>query len=189
MIKAQLSDRETIVNILSSSFDENKSVNYIVPQTASRKKRLRALMEYSFDYCRLFGEVYLSEDRNACALVVLPDQKKASMKSILLDVKLILSCVGINNINKALTREKSINAVHPKEDFYYLWFVGVDPAQQGRGVGSKLLNEILQRSRELRRPVYLETSTKRNLPWYTKHGFKTFAELDFGYTLYCMKHE
>ena len=75
MRRAEKDDKPIVVDILANSFKDNKSVNYIVPHAGSRKKRLLRLMEYSFDYCMLFGEIYLSDDKKACALVVFPDKK------------------------------------------------------------------------------------------------------------------
>ena len=70
MIRADIEDKNRIVEILSKAFDDNKSVNYIIQQDAKRKQRIRNLMEYSFDICNLFGDVFVSDDRKACALVV-----------------------------------------------------------------------------------------------------------------------
>ena len=120
-------DKNRIVDILASSFDDNKSVNYIVKQDRKRAQRMRKLMEYSFDVCYLFGDVFLTDDKKGCALIVLPDQKKTTLKSILLDAKLAISCVGLSNIKKAMDRESKINKIHPKGLMYYLWFIGVDP--------------------------------------------------------------
>src|SRR5215831_16031198 len=105
MIRAEYSDKKLIAEILAKSFNDNKSVNYIVKQDAKRSRRLRSLMEYSFDICYLFGDVFLSDNKKGCALVVLPDKKKATLKSVLLDLKLIFSCIGLSNINKAMSRE------------------------------------------------------------------------------------
>ena len=63
MLKAQSKDRSSITHLLAQSFDDNKSVNYIIPQGRHRPGRLLRLMEYSFDYCQLHGNVYLSDDR------------------------------------------------------------------------------------------------------------------------------
>lgn len=63
MKKANLEDRKLIVDILTESFDANHSVNYIIKQDSKRKKRIQALMNYSFDVCRAFGDVFLSDDR------------------------------------------------------------------------------------------------------------------------------
>ena len=111
MIKAEYSDKNLVVDILTKSFETNQSVNYIVKQDGERIERIGVLMEYSFDVCYLFGDVFLSNDKKACALVLYPDKKKTTFKSILLDVKLILSCVGIENIKKTLARESMIKKI------------------------------------------------------------------------------
>lgn len=189
MIKAKVDDKPLIIDILSKSFDDNKSVNYIVKQDGKRLKRINALMDYSFEVCNAFGEVFLSEDKKACALVLFPDQKRTTLKSILLDAKLILSCVGIDNISKAMSRESKINKLKPKDDMYYLWFIGVDPEYQHTGTGTKLLNEVIEDSTRKERPIYLETSTLTNLPWYKRFGFNIYNELDLGYNLFFLKRE
>jgi ribosomal protein S18 acetylase RimI-like enzyme len=189
MIRAQYEDKRLVVEILSNSFQDNKSVNYVIDQGPSRKRRIWRLMEYSFDYCNMFGEVFLSDDRNACALAVLPDRKKASLKSILLDVKLALTCIGLGNLKKAMKREARIKSIHPPSPIYYIWFIGVRPEVQNKGIGSTLLAEVIAKSDSMQRPLYLETSTLRNLPWYKRFGFEVHNELDFGYNLFCLKRE
>lgn len=187
MIRAGIEDKNRIVNILSNAFDDNKSVNYIIQQDAKRKQRIRNLMAYSFDLCHSFGNVFMSEDKKGCALILLPDKKKTTLRSILLDTKLAVSAIGLANIIKAMKREAAINKIHPDGIIYYLWFIGVDATDQGNGVGSKLLESVIQEGLSQKRTICLETSTIKNLPWYEKHGFKTYLDLDFGYTLYCMK--
>ncbi|MEJ6979447.1 GNAT family N-acetyltransferase [Pedobacter sp. P351] len=189
MIKATNNDKDLVINILTKSFDANKSVNYIVQQDSKRYQRVKALMDYSFEVCYDFGEVYLSDDKRACALILYPDKKKTNLKSILLDVKLILSCVGVTNIKKALIRESKIKKLQPKEPMYYIWFIGVDPAHQNSGIGTDLLNEIITDSAAKKRPIFLETSTLKNIPWYKKFGFDVYNELDLSYKLFFLKKE
>lgn len=192
MIKASYSDKPLVVDILSDSFDANKSVNYVVKQeklNSKRKERIRKLMEYSFDVCYLFGEIYLSEDKKACALILLPDKKKTTFKSILLDAKLALSCIGLSRIFKVLERESKIKSHHPKTPIYYLWFIGVNPNDQNKGVGSALLKEVIKESTLHKRTIYLETSTLKNIPWYQKFGFEVFKELDLSYKLFLIKRD
>lgn len=187
MMRATLNDKELVADILTRSFVDNKSVNYIIKQDEKKEQRLKRLMEYSFDICNLFGDVFISDDRKACALVVIPDRKKVTLKTILLDAKMALSVTWLLNIKKAISRESAIQKIHPDVPLYYLWFIGVEPSQQGHGTGSKLLNEIIQKGLSENRTICLETSTTKNIPWYEKHGFKIYRELDFGYKLYCMK--
>jgi len=189
MIKAERKDKNLVVDILTKSFDTNQSVNYIVKQDEKRVQRVRSLMDYSFEVCYSFGDVFLSNDKKGCALITYPDKKKTTLKSILLDIKLIVSAVGLMNIKKTLARESLINKMHPKEPMYYLWFIGVDPEHQNEGIGSILLDDIIEDSEHKQRPIYLETSTVKNLPWYKKFGFQIYHELDLSYKLFFLKRE
>lgn len=189
MKKAEYQDKDLIVNILTKSFDTNQSVNYIVRQDEKRMKRIQALMDYSFEVCYLFGDVFLSDDNKACALVLYPDKKKTTLKAIWLDAKLILTSVGIENIKKTLVRESMIKKAQPNELMYYLWFIGVDPEYQNSGIGTELLTEIIKDSKPKGRPIYLETSILKNLPWYQNFGFKIYHDAELSYKLFFLKRE
>ena len=117
------------------------------------------------------------------------DRKKSLWKSILLDMKLILKTIGVGNIRKALARESFIKKHYPKEPFTYLWIVGVIPERQRNGFGSEILKYVLDYSKTLNRPVYLETSTESNLPWYQKYGLDIYTVSDrFGFPFYFLKN-
>ena len=189
MIQAEYKDKERIVKILTSSFDDNSSVNYIIKQDKKRIRRIKKLMEYSFEVCYLFGKVLLSDDKKGCALIVLPEKKKTTFKSILLDLKLVLFCVGLSNVKKTMDREAKIKKLQPKESLYYLWFIGVEPIDHNKGIGSALLNEIIKESESEKRIICLETSTLKNLPWYQKFDFTIYNEINLGYKLFFLKRE
>lgn len=189
MKKAVYGDKKIVIDILTKSFDTNQSVNFIIKQDQNRIHRIRALMDYSFDMCFSFGEVFLSDDKNACALILFPDKKRTTIKSIIWDIKLIWNSIGIMNIRKALRRESKIQEIHQKELMYYAWFGGVDPQYQNKGIGTRLLNEIIKDSISKNRSFFLETSTLQNLPLYQKFGFQIYKELELGYRLYFLKRE
>lgn len=187
MMRATHKDKKVVVHILTNSFKDNKSVNYIVKQDNKRVQRIQKLMEYAFEVCYSYGEVFLSNDKKGCALVLLPDNKKNNFRSILLDIGLIFSSTGISNIKKVMQRESKIKQLHPKELMYYLWFIGVNPNEQNKGIGSNLLTEVIYEALLKKRAVYLETSTLKNIPWYEKFGFIIYNKLDFGYSLFFLK--
>lgn len=189
MVLATSADKDIIVSLLSEAFDDNKSVNYIVRQDEKRKDRIKALMEYSFAQCISFGRIYLSEDKNACALLLFPDQKKTSLHTIILDIKLVLSAISLFNLAKVLARERRVEAKRMKGHVIFLWYIAVKPQGQSKGHGTKLLEEVLQEAKRLRRAICLETSTRKNLPWYEKHGFTIYEKLNLGYDLFFLKRE
>ncbi len=187
MRQATSNDKKIVVDILVRSFDDNRSVNYLIPQGPSRQNKLQGLMQYSFDYCQIFGKVLLSDDEKACALLVYPDKKKTSLQSIALDIKLAFGAIGITRLRRALQRESIISSLHPDPKICYLWFIGVTPSDQNQGKGTELLNQIVEQNKELNREIFLETSAEKNIPFYRKFGFQIYKELDFGYRLYCLK--
>lgn len=189
MKKARYTDKNLVVDILTKSFNTNQSVNYIVKQDKKRIKRVSALMDYSFEMCYMFGDVFLSNDEKACALILYPDKKRTTLQSILLDAKLIVACVGIKNIKRTLDRESKIKKIQAKDEMYYLWFIGVDPEYQNSGIGTALLKEVINDSQLQKRPIYLETSTLKNLPWYINQDFKVYHELDLSYRLFFLTKE
>lgn len=188
MKKVTTAAKSKVVNILTKAFNENLSVNYIVKQDKHRAKRIKALMDYSFDICNKYGEVYFSEDENACALVLFPELKNDSFWTISKDLELIAKSIGFLNIFKALKRESLIKKAQLKDNVYYLWFIGVDPSSQSNGLGSELLNGLVRKAKQMGRTVCLETSTERNIPWYQKNGFEIYNKIDLGYELFFLKN-
>jgi GNAT superfamily N-acetyltransferase len=184
MIKGNVEMRNMIVDLLYESFVDNQSVNFIIKKDDHKMNRIKALMEYSFDMCLKFGEVLLSDDSNACSLILYPHLKRTTFYAIWLDVKLIFNAIGLWGIFKALKREGQIKGKQHKEPMAYLWFIGVKPALQHRGMGGELLMSIVQFAEFKELPVCLETSTLTNLPWYERFGFKVYDELEMGYKLY-----
>lgn len=189
MINASYEDKQLIIKILTSSFDTNESVNYIAKQDHKRIERINSLMDYSFEMCFHYGDVYLTQDKKGCALILYPHKKNTTLKTILWDLKLIFNCIGIENIGKAINRERAIKQLQAKIPMYYLWFIGVDEKYQNNGIGSQLLEFIIEDSQEKQLPIFLETSTLKNLPWYQKFGFKTYNELQLSYKLFFLKRE
>jgi predicted N-acetyltransferase YhbS len=49
--------------------------------------------------------------------------------------------------------------------------IGTDPAHQGSGVGSALINAVLDRCDAEGLPAYLESSKAANVPYYARFGF------------------
>ncbi len=65
---------------------------------------------------------------------------------------------------------------HPTEPHYYLETLGVDPAMQGRGLGSALLKHMALAIDAAGTDCALETATDRNIPLYSRFGFEVVRE-------------
>ena len=65
-----------------------------------------------------------------------------------------------------------MESLHPEEPHWYLAFVGVDPAAQRSGVGSRLLSPVLAQADAAGRLCYLETPFPETHQFYRRHGFE-----------------
>lgn len=187
MIKAGKTDKQTVTDILTNSFYDNRSVNYMIPQVKDKTERIRKLMAYSFDVCFRSGDVYLSDCRKACALVLYPEKKQTTLQGIWWDLRLGLTVFGLRRVIKVLAREQMIKKHHPSGNMFYLWFIGVQQGFQRTGIGKQLLQELLEKSEKMQRPIYLETSTPENVPWYQHFGFEVYAEEELSYRLFFLR--
>lgn len=69
---------------------------------------------------------------------------------------------------------------HPDEPCWHLAFVAVDPAQQGKGLGSRILEHSLKACDKDRKIAYLESTNSANLSLYLRHGFELVGEIQAG---------
>ncbi|MCU9850112.1 GNAT family N-acetyltransferase [Defluviimonas sp. WL0024] len=69
---------------------------------------------------------------------------------------------------------------HPREPHWYIPLIGVDPALQGRGYGSRLMRHGLAACDRDRQLVYLEATSLNNRQFYERHGFRVLGEIRSG---------
>jgi ribosomal protein S18 acetylase RimI-like enzyme len=92
----------------------------------------------------------------------------------------VLGAFGAAGTIRLLKLLAGVERVHLRQPHYYLFCIGTDPAHQGRGVGAALLSPMLRRCDDEKLPVYLESSSPTNVPFYRRHGFVETDELRFG---------
>lgn len=89
----------------------------------------------------------------------------------------MLFATGLARFSRLTALRKDMDAHHPMDRPHaYLWFLGVVPAAQGHGVGSRLLRAGADRLDATGQPAYLETGTERNVALYRRHGFEVISE-------------
>jgi ribosomal protein S18 acetylase RimI-like enzyme len=65
---------------------------------------------------------------------------------------------------------------HVREPHFYLWVLGVEPEEQGRGHGSALLQALDAKAEAAGMPCYLETDKTSSVRLYQKHGYVVQSE-------------
>lgn len=85
----------------------------------------------------------------------------------------ILGLCGWSRLPRFLKMRAALSEHHPMETPHdYLFMLGVSPAAQGHGIGSRLLKFRTDQLDAARRPAFLETATEANVRLYSRHGFE-----------------
>ncbi len=176
-----MNDKKLAIKILSDAFEDNKSVNLVVKS----KSKIPGLMAYSYELAKRRGEVFISDNRKAVALILLSDKNQFSFRIMLESIKLAINVIGLKNLFTVLKRESSIKKFHPNSPYIHLWYIGVEPESFGQGHGTAILDEIIAFAKSMQRDIYLETSVEKNIPFYESHDFENYAkvESDIPFTL------
>ena len=79
---------------------------------------------------------------------------------------------------RGMRNDRAMRALHPAYPHMYLWFLAVEPARHGGGIGRALLAELHADSAARGVPTYLETGTPANVPFYEGDGYEVLGEID-----------
>jgi GNAT superfamily N-acetyltransferase len=110
----------------------------------------------------------------AAVLVTRPHAQVDIGADLLFAVRGLLH-LGMSAGMRGLHASRIIAAHTPREPFTYVRTLGVDPDLHGRGVGSRLVDQVI-RTAPVSLPLYLETAKARNLTFYARHGFERIGE-------------
>jgi ribosomal protein S18 acetylase RimI-like enzyme len=179
-----LLDRENILDaaaVLGRAFRDDPMVVAILANVSPeiRMKRLRVMFAADLKTCTRMGLPLQVRENDSidCAAIVYPpgvyplptfSQLGILLKSVVRN--------GVYGLNRWLTVLGRFEKRHPKDTHYYLEFIGVDPTQQGKGLGTSLLDDLSSRADQENVGCYLETSNPRNVLLYQRFGYDTVAE-------------
>lgn len=185
MIKAEKADEPWVIELLCASFDQNPGVNEVVNPSTNRLKNIRRLITYAVKQCNRYGQIWLSDDKFGCVLILYPFLKKPSLLNVWADARLAITAIGLKRVKRVLKRERLIREKQVKGEVGYVWFIGVHPSAQGKGTGGQLLKEVTEHIHRQQLFIILETNSN-TLQWYAHRNFIKYDELQLSYQLHFM---
>jgi ribosomal protein S18 acetylase RimI-like enzyme len=87
---------------------------------------------------------------------------------------------------------EELHKANAPQPHWYLLMLGVHPCYQSRGVGSFLMQPILEKADREGIPCYLETSTEGAVRFYKRHNFEVVNIIDFpqdSFQIWTMRRE
>ena len=171
MYLATLKDKLTSVRILSTTFDDNMSVNNVVGNTGNRKKKIERMAEFAFIKSLNRNGAFISDNKMGVAFFYRSSLKIFSLKEIYYEIRFALS-IPFSRVVETLKRQTYLKKHRYQGEHFYFWFFGVEKG--GDKAGFELKDYLYQLSADEQLPIVLETSVKRNKVIYERYGFKIY---------------
>lgn len=179
--KARPGEIVELSRAMARAFYEDPLSLYVLPKASSRLRISEAGVALFLRRAWLeLDETYVVGEP-ACGVCIWnpPGTSEISTGKQLSMLPALIRAYG-RTLPRLLLALNSAESDHPKEPHYYLPMLGVEPAGQGRGMGSALMYPVLSRCDAERVPAYLESSTPRNRALYERHGFEAIGEFKLG---------
>lgn len=174
--RATDADRETLGEVLGRAFHDDPVFEWLVPDAAARDERLPSAFAAFADVYLSHDETYLAGSGAGAALWApagsqpVPDDQAEELGEQL------AAALG-DDAERAVQLDELLEEHHPEQPCFYLQFVGVVPEHRRRGLGSRMLEVVLQRCDATGVPAYLEATSVDNRRLYQRHGFEVVGEL------------
>lgn len=163
--------------VLAAAFARDPVFEWMLPDRAAeqRAEELIRFFEPSVEFGRVRGHAYATADARAVALWSPPGVEFYDGPGLDALVTFFIDVIGERAafVGAGLTE---LSERHPTEPHFYLAVLGTEPASQGRGLGTSLLEPVLTHCDATALPAYLESSAVRNVPFYERHGFRVIEE-------------
>jgi len=192
------SERIRASAILERAFAQDAMWMALLPDAEARERALPVMWKAVVAYCQTYGIVHTTAGREGVACWAAPGREQTTVWRTLraggLFIRFAMS-LPAGSRRRLLDALAWMDACHRQampEPHGYLWALGVDPAYQGRGIGSRLLVPGLELADRASVPCYLETQTESNVAFYRRRGFTVLSEDDvpgFGVHLWMMRRD
>ncbi len=172
---ARSEDTRPLSLMLAQAFHQDPVYCWLFPREATRIQKCQRLFAVFLSDLIAQGSVFVTENMEGAALWISPRQVGPGWRGRVkqsAQVSLILGTGTLHGIQWQLTVESK----HPRYRHWYLFLLGIAPERQGQGIGSALLQPMLERCDTERLPIYLNTSNMNNVPFYQRRGFEIVEE-------------
>jgi GNAT superfamily N-acetyltransferase len=170
----------TASEVMGRAFADDPLLQFFMPDDAMRNRYIAWFMGMSVDYGLRWGLVHSTPEQVKGAAVWLRPGETVITPWRMVQVGAVKALwrLGPANLKRMLSSVDHFEKICQRvmtEPFWYLMSLGVDPVEQGQGVGGQLITPVLAEADKTGQPCYLETQKERNLPFYERQGFEVVA--------------
>ncbi len=178
--KATRADLDDLAELLTDAFMDDPVLQWTLREGAAYPGALRRYFDFALaEQCVASDQMWLSGDARATAIWLSPADLhvlETPPREMLRLIPKFLPILGVARLFRAKSLAMAMDAEHPHEPHWYLYFLGVGADARGRGLGSAMMDATLPMVDAERLPAYLDNSNPRNIPLYERYGFRVISE-------------
>ena len=174
---------EQASKILTKAFYKDPMFRYLGIETEQKRSRVNAdalkwFCDLSLRNCQPYNQVYVTQDDDdikGVAAWIPPGKPEMTIWQFFrMSLALPWKC-GWHRLGRCLSLFYTLDRRHQQEmtePHWVLSLIAVAPACQGQGIGSLLLQPVLEQADKEGTSCYLSTFTEQAVGFYKKHGFE-----------------
>jgi GNAT superfamily N-acetyltransferase len=174
--RAAREDLDGVSRALARAFDDDPVMDWFFPDEHGRATRIERLYRMRVAGLLKQDEVYTTDEHAGAAVWAQPGRWEMPPLEAAAFVARLIPMVRLR-LPLLARGWAMIDQMHPREPHWYLAVLGTDPDAQGRGVGSALMQPVLDDCDRNGVGAYLESSKERNLAFYARHGFRVTGKV------------
>lgn len=173
-------DMNRAQHILTTTFKNNPGVLWVVKQDGRIQDRIAVLCKFCLSVAYQKKGAYISSDNNGVALLFKSDARQKPLAWLTGYIILGQHCIGWNRAWEIIQREREIIRRRPKNPYLYFWMLGAVKNEHGLQTIKEIKNFAFNLSKQMKLPIYAETTLPQMVKIYARYGFRKYDEWDTG---------
>jgi GNAT superfamily N-acetyltransferase len=169
-------ERKALLEVIGRAFYDDPVSKYVFPKDSGRVAGFARFSGLAIDAFAESAIVLTNEAVQGAAIWQAPSPAPTG-GFLQIRLAMRLAWIAGRHFPRVARLGEFMSKHHLREPHYYLATLGTDPQHQGKGIGSAVMQPILDRCDKEHLPAYLESSKEANIPFYNGHGFDVIEDL------------
>ena len=186
IVLLELSQIERASKILTQAFNNDPVFRYLGigegKQARVNVNALKWFCKMGLRNCHSYSHIYTTDDLKGVAAWTPPGKSEMNVWQILSMLSILPWKCGWHRLGRCLSLFSTLTERESREmsePHWTLSLLGVSPTCQGQGIGSLLLQPVLEQADKEGTPCYLATFSEQAVRFYQKHGFVILSQDEF----------
>lgn len=173
-------DVDRLAEAMAAAFNDDPIFTWLLPNASARPARLKRFFTLELRHVVLpVGNIWTTDPTVGASLELGTGQWRMPLAAQIAHGRSFARVFG-RRLAIAMALITKMEHRHPREQHYYIPYVGIAPPAQGRGLGATLITKTLERCDAERLPAYLEATSERNVALYERLAFQHLGPFSLG---------